>query len=206
MKSALKIIPWIAVVLLAILLLLSRDQSPDKAGTVINRTAILQEIESLGKIELVRYNFKEITEITEISETYFNLFKLGPDQKIALISTGEAVGCIDLTRLTENDIREEQDTIYIRLPPPEICYYKLDMDNTRIYSLETNFMKDEKKFIQAAYEQAEDEIRQSALNSGILDDTKSNAILMLAPIFEEVSGKPVVLSFRMQAYLQDQNN
>ncbi|MEJ2004925.1 MAG: DUF4230 domain-containing protein, partial [Cyclobacteriaceae bacterium] len=105
MNSVFRIIPWIAVVLLAILLLLSR-QEKEPATTVINRTAVLNEIEALGKMELVRYNFKEITEITEISETYFNLFKLGPDQKIALISTGEAVGCIDLMKLGENDIRE----------------------------------------------------------------------------------------------------
>ncbi len=203
MNSVFRIIPWIAVVLLAILLLLSRQEKP-AAGTIVNRTAVLQEIEALGKMELVRYNFREITEITEISETYFNLFKIGPDQKIALISTGEAVGCIDLTRLQERDITGEGDTLVITLPPPEICYYKLDMDKTRIYNLETNFMKDEKKFIQEAYKQAEDEIRQSALNSGILDQTRTNAELMLKPVFEQISGKTVILRFKMDTILPAQ--
>lgn len=204
MTSVFRIIPWIAVVLLAILLLLSRQEN-EPSETVVNRTAILQEIESLGKMELVRYNFKEITEITEISETYFNLFKIGPDQKIALISTGEAVGCIDLAKLEENDIREDGDTLYIRLPRPEICYYKLDMDKTRIYSLETNFMKDERAFIQEAYKQAEDEIRRSALDSGILDQTQANAEDMLKPIFEQISGKTVILHFSMNTVLPDQS-
>lgn len=203
MNSVFRIIPWIAVVLLAILLLLSRQEKP-ATGTIVNRTAVLQEIEALGKMELVRYNFREITEITEISETYFNLFKIGPDQKIALISTGEAVGCIDLTRLQERDITGEGDTLVITLPPPEICYYKLDMDKTRIYNLETNFMKDEKKFIQEAYKQAEDEIRQSALNSGILDQTRTNAELMLKPVFEQISGKTVILRFKMDTILPAQ--
>jgi len=203
MNSVFRIIPWIAVVLLAILLLLSKqDAAPPE--TIINRTAVLQEIEALGRMELVRYNFKEITEITELSETYFNLFKIGPDQKIALISTGEAVGCIDLTKIRESDITGEGDTLFIQLPPPEICYYKLNMDKTRIYSLETNFMKDEKKFIQEAYKQAEDEIRQAALNSGILDQTRNNAELMLKPVFEQISGRTVILHFRMDTRIPDQ--
>ena len=87
MNSVLRIIPWIAVVLLAILLLLSRYE-PEKSGDIlINRSAVLQEIEALGRVELVRYNFKEITELTEFSETYWNLFKLGPDQKVVFAQT-----------------------------------------------------------------------------------------------------------------------
>ena len=201
MNSVLRIIPWVAVLLLVLLLLLSRGNS-EPAELVVNRTAVLQEIESLGKLELVKYNFKEITELTELSETYFNLFKIGPDQKIALISTGQAVGCIDLTRLEERDIRDENDTIYIKLPQPEICYYKLDMDKTRIYSLQTNPMKDEKKFIQEAYKQAEAEIREAAIKSGILSQTRQNALVILKPMLEKISGKPVVLQFSMDTRIR----
>ncbi len=197
MKSIFRIIPWIAVVLLAILLLLSRTDLKQEPELVINRTAVLQEIEALGKMELVKYNFKEITELTEISQTYFNVFKLGPDQKIALISSGQAVGCIDLTKLEESDVRVEDDTLYIKLPSPEICYYKLDMDKTRIYSLETNWLRDETEFIQEAYKQAEDEIRTAALGSGILSQTKTNAELILKPMLEKISGRKVVIQFNM---------
>ncbi|MCA6074416.1 DUF4230 domain-containing protein [Fulvivirga sedimenti] len=201
MKSIFRLIPWIAVVLLAILLLLARTDAKQEPELVINRTAVLQEIEALGKMELVKYNFKEITELTQISETYFNLFKLGPDQKIALISTGQAVGCVDLTKLEESDVRVENDTLYVKLPSPEICYYKLDMDKTRIYNLETNWLKDERAFIQEAYKQAEDEIRSAALSSGILSQTRTNAELILKPMLEKISGRAVVIQFSMDVQI-----
>ena len=187
-----RLLPWVLVVVLMLWVYTTRDDR-QKSGTIINRSAILYEVESLGKLELVRYNFKEITEVKEISKEYFRLFKLGPDSKIALISEGHAVGCIDLTKLSKNDILIEQDTLYLKLPAPEICYYKLDMENTRIYFLETNPLKDEKLFIQKAYKHAEREIRDAALKSGLLEQTRTNAELILKPMLETWSGKKVVL-------------
>lgn len=204
MRLILKLLPWLIVILLALWVYLT-FKSAQNTETVINRSAVLQKIESLGKLELVRYNFKEITEVKEISKEYFRIFKLGPDSKIALISEGQAVGCIDLTRITENDITIKNDTLYFRLPEPEICYYKLDMENTRIYSLQTNPMKDEKAFIQKAYKHAEREIKESAIKSGILEQTRSNAELILKPFLEEITGKKVVLTDKGQEIKLDLN-
>ncbi len=169
----------------------------NKATTsVVNQSAILREVEKIGKLELVRYNFKEITELTELSEEFLSFFKLGPDSKIALVSVGEAVGCLDLTRLMDDDISMSADTVYLRLPEPEMCYYKLDMEKTYIYSIQTNPLKDEGEFIQKAYRQAERDIREAALASGILMQTKSNAKTILEPILEKISGKVVVFKER----------
>lgn len=203
-RLILKLLPWLIVILLGLWIYLTFKTAQD-TETVINRGAVLQKIESLGKLELVRYNFQEITEVTEMSKEYFRIFKLGPDSKIALISQGQAVGCIDLTKIAEDDITVENDTLYIKLPPAEICYYKLDMENTRIYSLQTNPLKDEKAFIQKAYRHAERDIKESALNSGILEQTRSNAELILKPFLEEVSGKTVVLTDKVRATKLDLN-
>lgn len=189
----LKILPWILVVTLGVWFYMSYTAVED-ADTIIRRSAVLQEIESLGKLELVRYNFKEITEVEEISKEYFRLFKLGPDSKIALISEGQAVGCIDLTKITEEQVKVQRDTLYINLPPPEICYYKLDMENTRIYSLQTNPLKDEKVFIQKAFKHAEREIKDAAINSGILEQTRINAEHILRPMLETMSGRKVIFT------------
>lgn len=192
MRFVFKVFPWIIIVVLGAWIYKSFN-ADDEIDETIHRSAILQKIEDLGKLELVKYNFKEITEVTEFSKEYFHLFKLGRDSKIALISEGEAVGCIDLTLLKENDILIEGDTLYVALPPPEICYYKLDMENTRIYSLQTNPLKDEKRFIQKAYKHAEREIKESAMRSGILEQTQLNAEKILKPMLESFSGKKVIL-------------
>ncbi|GAA0892502.1 hypothetical protein GCM10009122_21810 [Fulvivirga kasyanovii] len=204
MRIILKIFPWLIIILLGIWAYITY-KSDQNVETVINRSAILQEIETLGKLELVKYNFKEITEVTEVSKEYFRFFKLGPDSKIALISEGQAVGCIDLTKIRESDLVLENDTLYVKLPSPEICYYKLDMEKTRIYSLQTNPMKDEKKFIQKAYKHAEREIKASALNSGILEQTRENAETILKPLLEQISGHKVILTTRIEEVEIDLN-
>jgi hypothetical protein len=202
MKSFSRILPWVLVAgLLAYLLLrvsTSTDQNP---SLIIQNSVVLKEIEAMGKIELVKYNFKEITEVTDIAETYFDLFKIGPDQKIALISEGQAVGCIDLTRLQAHDILVEGDTMFIRLPQPEICYYRLDLQKTKIYSLQTNPFEDNEEFIEQAYRQAEKEIHEAAINSGILDQTRLNAEMVLKPMLQKMSGKDVVIQFGLQGRL-----
>ncbi|UII22766.1 DUF4230 domain-containing protein [Fulvivirga ligni] len=188
------VFPWFLAVVLAFWLYWDNRDEKQESELIISNSTILQKVESLGKMELVRYNFKEITELKQVSKEYFRLFKLGPDSKIALISAGHAVGCIDLTKVQEKDISIQQDTIFMRLPAPEICYYKLDMENTKIYDMQTNPLKDEKAFIQKAYKNAEREIRNAAMNSGILDQTRANAELIMKPMLEEMSGKVVILT------------
>lgn len=172
------------------------DFGSSQPEVTINSSAILSEIETMGKLELVKYNFKEITEVEELSKKYLNVFQLGPDSRIALISEGQAVGCIDLSKVAEEHILIEGDTIFIQLPKPELCYYKLDMDKTRIYSLQTNPLKDEKAFIQKAYKSAEADIKKAALDAGILAQTITNAEIILKPMLERMSGRQVVFTKR----------
>ena len=157
------------------------------------QTVVLQEITSLGKLELVRYNFKDIVE-QQITKMWL------PDAKAVLIVQGEAVGCVDLTQMDIADIDAGQDTLVIHLPEPELCFFKIDHDRSKVYNTEYAFME-EAKLVQEAYKQAERQIRQSALDMGILDQTRENARKMLTPILERTSGKKVVLLFPMKAKL-----
>jgi len=157
------------------------------------QTVVLQEITSLGKLELVRYNFKDIVE-QQITKQWL------PDAKAVLIVQGEAVGCVDLTQMDIADIDAGQDTLVIHLPEPEVCYFKIDHDRSKVYNTEYAFME-EAQLVQEAYKQAERQIRQSALDMGILEQTRENARKMLTPILERTSGKKVVLLFPMKGEL-----
>ena len=189
----LRSLPWLIIMALIVWQAIP-TMSNEKESVTINRAAILSEVEAMGKLELVKYNFKEITELTELSEEFLKIFKLGPDSKIALISMGEAVGCLDLSVMEEEDVSVQGDSVYIQLPGPELCYYKLDMEQTEIYSLQTNPLKDEGAFIQRAYRQAEREIKEAALASGILDQTTANAVLILKPLLERMTGKTILFT------------
>lgn len=212
-KIILKVLPWF-LLLLALLLWSLGIELPGKKGNVeiVNSTTILEKVEALGKIELVRYKFKEIYDYQSISsgklsgETLFKSFNYTPDLKAVLIASGEAVGCIDLAKLDEEDVIVTPDTLFIQLPAPELCYHKLDLENTRVYHFERTgwwsrlFSDDQemKGVIEKAYKNAERQIRKSALDGGILEETGTNANLILKPMLEKMSGKVVVLNLPME--------
>ena len=178
-----------------ILIRIDNDATRDREALVTN---ILQQVESLGKLELVRYNFQEIVEVKEFSdELDLGIFKLkaGQDAEIVLIVAGQSVGCVDLTTLTLDDLNIDSDTLSITLPHPEICYTKVDLQNSRIYSLKTGWRQHDGEFVEEAYRQAEKQLEESAKQSGILSQTQRQSELILKPLLERIADRPVKLIF-----------
>lgn len=196
LRLLLRWLPW-ALAIVGIYLLVQKTSgwfAPEEEtpAEVVTHSIVLEEIENLGKLELVKYNFKEITELNEKNKPYLLFFDV-PDSRVVVISHGEAVGCMDLTKIRGRDIVEQGDTVLVRLPKPEMCYYKLDMQNTRIYSIEKQvYFKKESELAQKALRLAEKEMREAALRSGILEQTRENAESMLKPLLENISGKHII--------------
>ncbi len=161
--------------------------------TATTHAMVLKEVQSLGKLELVRYNFKDIVEHEQIVQWF-------PNPKAILIVQGEAIGCIDLTKITTSDVTTESDTVVVHLPEPELCSYKIDHSKSKVYNTEYAFTE-EANLVQEAYLHAEKQIQKSALEMGILDQTKRNAEQILKPVLEKISGKKIVLRYRMKATL-----
>jgi hypothetical protein len=166
--------------------------SLDQTETV--HTIVLQEITAMGKLELVKYNFKDVVE-QEIVKMWL------PNAKAVLIVQGEAIGCMDLTKINIADISSEQETLVVHMPEPELCVFKIDHEKSKIYNTEYAFME-EAKLVQDAYKQAEKQIQKSALHMGILKQTEENAAKILTPILEKASGKKVILKFPMHASVE----
>ncbi|WP_026630653.1 DUF4230 domain-containing protein [Dyadobacter alkalitolerans] len=159
--------------------------SQDKSETT--HALVLQEITAMGKLELVKYNFKDVVE-QQITKMWL------PNAKAILIVQGEAIGCIDLTKVEIADITSEAETLVVNMPEPELCVFKIDHSKSRVYNTEYAF-NEEAKLVQEAYKQAEKQIQRSALDMGILEQTQVNARKILTPVLEKASGKKVVLKF-----------
>jgi len=163
--------------------LMSRFRRGDKT----TQSVVLKEITTLGKLELVSYTFKDIVEHEQA-----NMFL--PNSNAVLIVEGQATGCIDLTKINTNDIDANGDSVVVHLPKPELCGWKINHDRSRVYDTHFSFLN-ESQLVSDAYRQAERQIRQSALSSGILDQTRQNADRILKPLLERVSGRHVRLTF-----------
>lgn len=155
---------------------------------------VLKEMTVLGKLELSNFAFRDVVE-QELVRDYL------PNPKAILIVQGEAIGCIDLTKIKADDIATKDDTLIVHLPDPELCSYRIDHSKSKIYDTEYAFMN-EQPLMNEAYTRAEAKIKQSALEMGILEQTQKNAELVLKPFLENISGKKVVLQFRMKATLE----
>ena len=148
---------------------------------------IVEKIEGMGKLELVKYHFKDVVTHTEVYDWF-------PDPKVLLIVAGEAVGCLDLTKIDSTSVLVVGDTVSVFLPEPEFCYVKVDHQNSTVY--ETHFTYwNEAEMVDEAYRLAETEIQKSAEQSHVLDQTREQAQLILKPILEAFTGKTVELVF-----------
>lgn len=215
-----KLLPWIMLLLVIFLLYFTGhwpfDQNSGKTH-VISTNTVVQEIENIGKLELVKYNFQEILDYNRLSDAkltgnaILQNYDFDPDLKALMIAAGEAAGCIDLTAIGEHDIQQTGDTMIITLPQPELCYYKLDLDKTKIHSFTRKGWwsrmfpddEDEKKTFELAYKNAEKQIREAALQSGILEKTKDNAEIILKPMLQKITGRQVILRYQISGAILD---
>ena len=148
---------------------------------------LVEKIEAIGKLELVRYQINDVLEHKEKTDFL-------PEASVLLIVKAEAVGCIDLTKIKKEDIRIEADTAVLNLPQPEICYVKIDHKNSKVYDTKMAFFR-EAGLVDGAYKAAERQITAEVKKSSILNQTKTNAINVLKPIVEGLGYKNVRFTF-----------
>ena len=168
----------------------SSNKSPEP---IITHQAVLQSVTAMGKLELVKYQFKDVVEYEKEQTSYNALNKILPKAKAVLIVSGEAVGCIDLTKMTIADIITNNDTMVINLPAPELCLYKIDHQKSKVYDVRGGYFVEEGKMVSDAFAAAETQLQKMAMDMGILAQTNANAIKILTPILEKVAAKKIIL-------------
>jgi hypothetical protein len=196
LKLAIRLIMLITVLAVVIFLGLKIVGFGKPTEPVITHNMVLQQVTAIGKLELVKYHFKDVVEYQKEQTDYSIINRMLPKAKAVLIVSGEAIGCIDLTKITTNDISDSKDTMYVYLPKPEMCVNKIDHQQSKVYDLANGYFVEQGKMVSDAYAAAETQIQQSALSMGILEQTNENAIKILGPILEKIAGKKVVLRFK----------
>jgi len=160
----------------------------------VTHNTVLTQVEALGRLELVRYRFKDVVEYKRSAKYAFL-----PDAKAALIVGGEAVGCLDLRKLKPQDVTFEGDSVVrVLLPAPELCTFQINHNQSRVFSTENGFFQDG-ELVDEAYRYAEAQVRRSALQSGILAETQRNAEQILVPMLRTLTGRRVIIGQHLVA-------
>lgn len=182
--------PYLVVIALTLVIgwFLFRPNTEGTKTTEINDLAVTK-IQAIGRMELVKLTIKDVLEYT-IERDYL------PDSKILLVVSGEMAGCIDLAKIGKEQINVGDSVVRIQLPAPEICYYKIDQQKTRIYNATTYYLLDnEAQLTQMAYRKAENYFKSDSLNQIVYKETEANVQTMLKPLLESITGKRVELVF-----------
>lgn len=161
---------------------------PSQQTVQTNHQLLLESIESIGKLELVKYSFSDVVEHKNVS-TYL------PDASVLLIIKADAVGCIDLTKVKQEDIFTSRDSVSITLPNPEICYVKIDHNSSKVYDTKMAFFR-EAKLVDEAYQFAEIEINREVKKSDIMIQTRNNAVHVLKPLLVGLGFDKINISFK----------
>lgn len=160
-----------------------------KKQEIITEDVMVQKITSMGKLELVKYSMKDILEKKEVR-------MILPDEKVLFLAVGEVTACIDLTKVNKTDISEKADTVTVILPKPEICYAKLDHQQSRVYDITgALFPGNAKNMVEDIYKLAEQRLLDNAKKMNITGKAQENALLIFKPLLENISGKKVLLKF-----------
>lgn len=168
MKWKIAVVLLSAALVLALLQLRSSPNRPDLPSVVL-------QVKRLQKLVTVRYRLQRIVSMTEQKQP------LG-EESLLLMVQGEALAGVDLASLTDRDITFSQDPrrpIRIRLPQPQIQTVYLDERSTKVWDRRVTWWTPWVPFSPdletRARQKAVDDMRQEALQMGILQQAATGA-------------------------------
>lgn len=133
---------------------------------------IIHEVRSLARLETIQYTVEKV--IT--AESRQGLFGFLVGDRLLFVAHGTVIAGVDLEKLQPDDLRIENGILYVNLPQAEIFVAALDNDQSYIYDRQLGFLaRGDQNLETAARQAAEEEILQSALQDGILEQAQVNA-------------------------------
>jgi len=157
--------------------------------TDMSQPTVVDRIQKLQRLETVVYTMDKIVTGEKQSAILPN-FLAG--DKLLLLVHGEVIAGIDFQTLKPEDVRVDEKRVRVKLPQAEVLVTRLDSGKTRVYSRQTGLLVPTDPNLESQVrEDAETELRRSALADGILKKAQDNArstitSLMQSMGFEEV--------------------
>ncbi len=159
------------------------------AHTDLSQPTVVDRIQKLQRLETVVYTMDKI--VTGEKESIILPNFLAGDRLLLLVH-GEVIAGIDFQTLKPSDVLVNGKKIRMRLPQAQVLVTKLDSAKTRVYSRQTGLLVATDPNLESQVrEEAERDLRRSALADGIMQKAQENArstvtSLMQSMGFEEV--------------------
>ena len=138
----------------------------------VDPVTIVRQVRSLSRLETIQYTVEKVITAETGQGTFGFLF----GDKLLFVAHGEVIAGVDLSKLSPNDLRVQDNVLYVTLPAPEIFVVKLDNDKSYVYDRATGALtKGNINLETEARRAAEQEIEKSAIEDNILQQAQQNA-------------------------------
>ena len=157
----------------------------------LSRPAVVQRIQRLQRLETVVFSMEKI-----VSGSQDNAFlpRMLAGDRILLIVHGEVTAGIDLSHLDASKIKIDGDSIDVEMPVAEIFSTRIDNEQTRVYSRETGlFTAPNPNLESEVRREAERQIRQAAIDGGILKTADENGRTTLSGLLQGLGFESVLI-------------
>lgn len=143
---------------------------------------VIKELRSLNRLETASFTIEKVVDAGTKGNA-FQEFLYG--DRILLIAHGEVIAGIDLSQLKDDDIKVEDSSISLTLPPPQVLVTKLDSAQTRIYDRKQGILSKGNKDLESqARLAAEQTIQEAACQGDILREAANNARRQLTALLK----------------------
>jgi len=138
-----------------------------------SQPSVVRQVRSLQRLETVVYAMDKI-----VAGGYENRFlpRVLAGDRLLLVVYGDVTAGVDLGRVEASGVKVDRGAVTVALPAPEIFSTRLDNGKTRVYSRETGlFSRVDPDLESEVRQEAEKQVRQAALDGGILATAAANA-------------------------------
>ena len=134
----------------------------------------LEGIQKLDQLDTVRMT-QSVVVTKETGGTELRRFLTG--EEVILVAVGDVEAGVNLSDLTEQDVRVEEDTVTLNMPEPEISSVALDEEETRLYDRDQGLLRlrADETLVEEARQEAQDELEAAARQNDIRATAERNA-------------------------------
>jgi hypothetical protein len=150
----------------------------------ISQPTVIASIQRLARLESVVYTMDKVVEGDRTNQYLPDILT---GDKLLLIVHGQAVAGVDLSSVQASDVQIDGRSVTIAMPAAQLLSVSLDNSKTRVYSRITGLLVPADPNLESEVrEKAEAGLRQSALDSGILNTAEGNARATLTTLLHSL--------------------
>ena len=150
---------------------------------------IINDVRSLARLETIQYSVEKIITADSGQEVLTKLF----GDRLLFVAHGIVIAGVDLNQLETGDLELRNNILTVDLPDVEVFIATLDNDKSYVYDRQTGILtKGEQDLETLARQAAEEEIRNAALEDGILDQAQLNAEIYLERFLDALGFEEVI--------------